>query len=203
VLSNSWDERYRGSELVWGGRPNCWVERELADSAPGRGLDLGCGEGRNALWLASRGWRMTAVDFSDVGLAKARAIEARQAPAPGVPPVEWVCADAASYRHPQPADLALLCYLHLVAGERRAAVRNSAAALAPGGTLLVIGHDSANLTEGVGGPQDASVLFTAGDIEDDLTGTGLVIEAAGPRHRQVEGATRPAIDAVVRAHHPW
>src|SRR5207244_12631949 len=84
--ATAWDERYRSAELVWGVRPNRWVERELADLPPGRALDLACGEGRNALWLAARGWQVTAVDFSAVALDKARALESQQSS----PPAAWM-----------------------------------------------------------------------------------------------------------------
>jgi SAM-dependent methyltransferase len=191
-----WDERYRSVELVWGVRPNRWVEQEVADLAPGRALDLACGEGRNALWLAGIGWQVTAVDFSGVALDKARALEAEQEA--GATEVTWVLGDATAYEPEQPVDLALLCYLQLVAEERRSAVICAADALAPGGVLLVIGHDSTNLTHGVGGPPDPRVLFTARDVVADLAGRDLVVERADAVHRNVVGADRPAIDALVR-----
>ncbi|HEU5006365.1 MAG TPA: class I SAM-dependent methyltransferase, partial [Jatrophihabitantaceae bacterium] len=186
-----WDDRYRSSELVWGIRPNRWVEQELAGLPVGSALDVACGEGRNALWLASLGWQVTAVDFSPVALEKGRALEERAlADRTGAIPVSWRCADATTYRHDAEVDVALLCYLQLPAEQRRAAVRNAAAALAPGGTLLVIGHDSTNLADGTGGPQDLSVLFTADDIASDLDGTDLKINRADAVLRPVEGAPR-------------
>jgi SAM-dependent methyltransferase len=194
-----WDDRYRSTELIWGVRPNRWVEQEVAGLAPGRALDLACGEGRNALWLAGRGWQVTAVDFSAVALDKARALEAEhEALRSEHGGVEWVLGDATAYRPDQPVDLALLCYLQLVADERRRAVRCAADALAPGGLLLVIGHDSTNLTDGVGGPQDPRVLFTTEDVLADLDGRDLIVERAAALHRPVEGADRPAIDALAR-----
>lgn len=198
MRAEQWDERYRSSDLVWGTRPNGWVERELADLPLGRALDLGCGEGRNALWLAALGWQVSAVDFSAVALEKARTLESRQDPA--APRVRWVHGDATAYRSDEPVDLALVCYLHLAPPGWAAALSGAADALAPGGTLLVIGHDRTNIVEGIGGPQDPSVLFTAADVVADLAGTGLVIDRAEAVHRPVEGADRPAIDALVRAH---
>jgi SAM-dependent methyltransferase len=194
-----WDERYRASELVWGATPNRWVEQEVADLPPGDALDLACGEGRNAVWLAARSWRVTAVDFSAVGIAKGKALEERELDAPAI---AWVVADATSFLAPRPVDLALLCYLQLSAGERRAAVRSAARALAPGGVLLVIAHDSRNLAEGTGGPQDPAVLYTAADVAADLDGIGLVVDKAEEALRPVPGAERPAIDALLRAHRP-
>jgi SAM-dependent methyltransferase len=197
--ATEWDERYRAAESVWGGEPNRWVAQEAADLEPGVALDLACGEGRNAVWLAGRGWRVYAVDFSRVGLAKAAELERRTLPSPTV---HWVEADATTYAAPEPVDFALLCYLQVEPGARRSAVRTAAAALAPGGTLLVIAHDSRNLTDGTGGPRDPRVLFTAADVVEDLAGTGLEIEKAGEVLRPVAGADRPAIDALLRAVRP-
>lgn len=84
----AWDQRYSGPDLVWGEAPNRFVAEELAALPPGRAIDLGTGEGRNAIWLAERGWRVTAVDFSAAGLAQA----ARLAADRGVS-VDWVQAD--------------------------------------------------------------------------------------------------------------
>lgn len=188
----SWDERYRAHGLVWGGPPNRWVVEELSDAPPGRAVDLACGEGRNALWLAAQGWQVTAVDFSAVAIGKARELDTNNL-------VEWVEANATEYVPAQPVDLALLCYLQLPAAQRRLAVRAAAGALAPGGVLLVVAHDSRNLLDGTGGPQDARVLYTAADVVADLDGTGLVIGRAGEVLRPVAGTDRPAIDVLVRA----
>lgn len=201
--AEGWDERYRSSELVWGIAPNRWVEQELAGLPAGRALDVACGEGRNALWLAGLGWQVTAVDFSPVALEKARALADRAiAERTEASRVSWRCADATKYRHDGDIDVALLCYLQLPAAQLRAAVRNAADALAPSAVLLVIGHDSTNLSDGTGGPQDPSVLFTAADIAADLDGTGLVVDRADAVLRPVAGAPRPAIDALLRAHRP-
>lgn len=190
--AGAWDERYRAHGLVWGGPPNRWVVEELEDAPPGRALDLACGEGRNALWLAAHGWQVTAVDFSAVAIEKARELDTN-----GL--VEWVEADATAYTPAQPVDLALLSYLQLAADQRRRAVRGAAAALAPGGMLLVIAHDSRNLSDGTGGPQDPRVLYSAPDLVADLDGTGLVIDRAEEVLRPVAGTERPAIDVLLRA----
>ncbi|HET9841812.1 MAG TPA: class I SAM-dependent methyltransferase [Nocardioides sp.] len=189
-----WDERYRASELVWSAGPNQFVEAELADLPPGRALDLAAGEGRNAIWLARQGWRVTAVDFSQAGLDKGRIL------ADGLD-IEWVCADATTWSAEPSYDVCLVAYLQLVAAERRAAVRNGYAALRPGGTFLLVAHDSTNLTEGTGGPQDPSVLMTAEDVIADLGGETFEVQRAGRAERAVpqpDGSTATAYDAVVR-----
>jgi len=199
--SAEWDARYAAADLVWTAAPNRWVEAELADLPPGRALDLACGEGRNALWLAGRGWQVTAVDFSSVALAKGR--HAAQAAGDGrADRIEWVEADLLAY---QPAeggyDAVLLAYLQLAADQRRVVVSRAATALAEGGSVLVVAHEAANLTRGVGGPPDPAVLYTADDVRADLGASGvpLRIDRAEQVLRPVDGQPRPAIDLLVRA----
>jgi SAM-dependent methyltransferase len=192
-----WDQRYRSHDTVWGIAPNRWVEQQLAELSPGRALDLACGEGRNAIWLASRGWSVTAVDFSAVAINKGRAAAEHA----GVE-IDWRVADVRSYSAAETVDLALICYLQVPASERRAVIRAAANALTPGGTLLVVGHDSRNLSDGVGGPQDPTVLYTAADLVEDLAGSGLRIEVAREVERPVDGSARAAIDAMLQARRP-
>jgi SAM-dependent methyltransferase len=195
-----WNRRYAGSELLWTAKPNRFLVAETSSLAPARALDLACGEGRNAVWLAEQGWRVTGVDFSDVALAKARELAAAR----GVQ-AEWTQADLLDYRPVEGAyDLVLLFYLQLPAAERRRVVRTAAGALAPGGTLLVVAHDSSNLEHGHGGPRDAAVLYTAADVVADLEGSGLEVERAELVERPVEtpDGERTALDALVRLVRP-
>lgn len=196
--SQQWDERYSGEKFEWSVHPNQFVAAELAGLPPGRALDLAAGEGRNAVWLAGRGWSVTAVDFSRVGLDKGRKLSAARGI--GDSQVDWVVADLAGYEPARDAfDLVLIAYFQVHAPLRAKALAGAAAALAPGGTLLVIGHDLANLTEGVGGPQSADVLYTPEAIAAELP--GLRILRAERVHRTVErdGVTAMAIDTLVRA----
>lgn len=191
-----WDRRYAEVESLWSARPNRVLVAEVEALTPGRALDLACGEGRNAIWLAERGWDVTGVDFSQVAIAKARASAQRT----GVH-VDFVCADLLDYEPARGAhDLVVVLFLQLPADERRRVLRRAADALAPGGTLLLVGHDLANLTEGTGGPSDPTVLYTPEDVVSELP--GLEVEKAERILRDVDGADRPAIDALVRARRP-
>lgn len=192
-----WDRRYAGTELLWTARPNRFLVAEGAELSPGRALDLACGEGRNAVWLAEQGWQVTGVDFSGVALAKARELAAARAV-----DVEWIESDLRGYRPERAAyDLVLLFYLQLPEAERRPVVRAASAAVAAGGSLLLVAHDSSNLEHGFGGPKDAAVLYTAADVVRDLHATGLEIERAELVRRPVETpeGQRTALDALVRA----
>lgn len=196
--STGWDARYAATDLVWSAEPNQLLVAETDDLPAGRALDVGCGEGRNALWLASKGWEVVGVDFSSVGLDKARRIAERRGLA-----VDWVAADVTTYQPEGGAfDLVLLAYLHLPSPQIQAVLAAAASALAPGGVLLVIGHDITNLTDGHGGPQDASVLYGPDDVVATLE--GLVIDNAERVRRPVttERGTVDAIDVLVRAHRP-
>jgi SAM-dependent methyltransferase len=196
-----WNARYAAADLLWTADPNRLFATEVEGLEPGRALDVACGEGRNAVWLAERGWRVTGIDFSDVALAKG----ARLAESRGVE-VEWVVADVVAHElGTQVFDLVAVLYLQLPHAELTRVLRSAAAALAPGGTLVVIGHDTTNLTDGYGGPRDASVLFTPEEVVAELGELGeLGVERAETVRRVVSledgGAT--ALDAFVRLVRP-
>ena len=183
----AWDERYAATALVWSAGPNQFVESELASLSPGRALDLACGEGRNARWLAELGWQVTAIDWSRVAVEKGRQVSEA---------VDWQVGDALTAPLPTALDLVVLAYFQVAADARRTAIRRSFEALAPGGTLFVIAHDSTNLSEGTGGPQDPAVLYTAADVLDDLAEADLEVVRAERVARVVDAGT--AWDALVR-----
>ena len=195
--SEGWDRRYAGRDLVWTSEANRFLIQEAAGLSPGRALDLACGEGRNAIWLAERGWKVAGVDFSKVGLEKARQLE----DARGVH-AEWIAADLLDYcPESQAFELVIVFYLQVPEAQRTSILRTAAGAVAPGGTFLLVGHDSSNIAEGHGGPQEPSVLYTAEDVSRDLRETGLRIERAERVERPVrtlEGE-RIALDTLVRA----
>lgn len=190
-----WDARHATHDPIETIEGDPALDEEAVRLIPGRALDLGSGDGRNALWLARHGWRVTGVDFSSVGLERARS----RANVEGVT-VDWELADLLQWRPPARAfDLVVLFFIHLPPDERRAVHREAAAAVAPGGTLLIVGHDRSNLVLGTGGPQDPAVLFTAAEVAAELP--GLAIRRAEAVRRQV-GADRWRIDAVVSAVRP-
>jgi SAM-dependent methyltransferase len=177
------------------------VAAELEGREPrGRALDLACGEGRNAIWLAERGWRVTAVDFSDVAIERAAKLAERR----GVD-VEWICRDLAAYE-PPPAtfQLVLVAYLQLPAADLCGVLALAAEAMAAEGELLMIGHARSNLTEGVGGPRDPAHLWTPDEIDAALRALGLSVERCEHVRRPVEteDGPREAIDLLVRARKP-
>jgi len=186
---HQWNERYAAQPLLWAVDPGPFLSGEVGDRPPGRALDLGAGEGRTALWLAERGWEVTAVDFSDVALERGRR-RVESAAVPGS--VAWVCADLVDF---DPAgttyDLVLLLFIHLPSDHRRRLLRLAAATLAPGGTVVVVGYDTSHATVGGGGPRDPALLFSPEDIVADLD--GLRVERA----ERIE--VGDAVDAIVRA----
>jgi SAM-dependent methyltransferase len=198
MKSQDWDQRYATTELVWGAGPNRFLVAEVNGLPLGRALDIGCGEGRNAIWLAELGWQVTGVDFSEIGLDKARRLASDR----GVD-VTWVHADLLEYEPDRGEfDLVIVMYLQLLADQVSAVMKRASAALAPGGTLLVVGHDLLNLSEGHGGPQNPEVLFTPADIERDLPGLGIERAERVLRPVTVDGREVTAIDALVRAKKP-
>jgi SAM-dependent methyltransferase len=196
---HDWDERYAGAELVWSAGPNQFVEQYVSTLPPGRCIDIACGEGRNAIWMAERGWRSEGSDFSRVALDKAaRIAESRQVA------VTWRCVDVVEDQ-PEPGafDLVVMAYLQIPAAERRRVIAHAVEALVPGGHLFLVGHALSNLTEGVGGPKDPAALYEPDDLRADIgaIGSGVVIERCEHVRRSVttDSGPRDAIDTVMVA----
>lgn len=190
--AQEWDSRYAGPDRVWSAAPNAWVAATLREWFTGRALDLGAGEGRHAVWLAALGWQVTAVDFSAVGIDRGR----EGAEEVGVQ-VDWVVADVRTWEPTagETFDLVLVAYLHL----EDDVLARARTWLAPGGALVVVGHSLRNLTEGVGGPQDARLLHTEAEYAE--ASRGLVVEHIGEVVRHLpEG---DAIDLALVARRPW
>ncbi len=195
--STHWDERYSTSELVWTGRANQFVEQHLADLAPGTAIDLGAGEGRNAVWLAQRGWSVTAVDFSQVGLDKALRLAEQHDVTIAVER-----ADATIWSPPQPVDLVVLSYLQLPIDQQQAVLAHAATWLNPGGTLFVIAHDRSNVTDGYGGPPSPEVCYTVDGTVEALEGLEVTTAEIARRHVDTADGPRTALDTLVIARRP-
>lgn len=151
MRAQDWDQQY-AEKQQWSSEPNALVAQLLDPLPPGTAVDLAAGEGRHALWLAQRGWAVTAVDFSEVGLDRGRS-------QPGAGRVRWVTADVLGWSAPAASlDLVLLAYLHVPVPGYTALLERSVEWLRPGGRLLSLGHDVDNLTRGVGGPQEPGIL---------------------------------------------
>lgn len=191
----AWDAKYARQELIWGSPPNRTLVEFATSLPPGRALDLACGEGRNALWLATRGWTVDAVDFSAEGLRKGVQV-ARTATASIRERVNWVHQDVTELTPSANYDLVLVLYLHLEPEARKRVVESAISALKPEGFLVICGHDSSNPEAGVGGPQDPEILYGPDDLVSDIDGR-LGVLVAETRAREVAGGT--ALDAVLFA----
>lgn len=191
----AWDERYRSKPEIWSGGPNAVLVAETADLRPGTALDAGAGEGGDAFWLAARGWKVTAADLSSVAIERA----AKRAGERGLA-VTWLHADLARVPAPGTYDLVTAHFLHVPKSEQQSLFRHLAAAVAPGGTLLVVGHDFSDMAK-LPRPDLAEYGWTAGEVAAAL-GEGWTIEAAESRPRQAKDPDGEEItihDAVLRA----
>lgn len=190
----AWDERYRSAELVWGAGPNQAFARAVADLPPGYALDLACGEGRNAIWLAEQRWQVTAVDFSQVALDRARGLAGER----GVT-VDFRNEDVRTWVPPRRAfDLVALVYLHIPSADLRRVHARAADAVAAGGTLIILGHDRQNLDHGHGGPQDGDRLLVPEVVATQVGDLDVV--SAETITREVSGDPPViALDALIRA----
>jgi len=195
--SEKWDERYSTSELIWTGRANQFVETHLADLEPGTAIDLGAGEGRNAVWLATRGWTVTAVDFSQVGLDKADQLATEH----GVE-ITTVRADATTWQPDAPVDLVVLSYLQLPSEQQRVVLDHAVTWLDPGGTLFVIAHDHSNIEHGYGGPSSPDVCYTVTETVAALGGLHVTTAEVAERHVDTPDGTETALDTLVIARQP-
>jgi SAM-dependent methyltransferase len=195
-----WDERYRSQAAVWSGNPNIRLVEEVSELAPGSALDVGCGEGADAIWLAERGWRVTAADISSVALERARTAE-MSVDAAGR--IDWLHIDLVKCDPPAPAyDLVSAHFMHLPKEPRDVLFRRLAALVKPGGTLLVVGHHPSDLQTTARRPRRPGVLYTAADIAALLEPGDwdvIVNEARERSTTDPDGRTITIHDAVLRA----
>lgn len=192
MRAEDWDERY-AQRQQWSEGPNPLVAELLADVPPGTAVDLAAGEGRHALWLASLGWSVTAVDFSAVGIDRGRS-------RPGGDAVTWVTADVLTWSAPPSSlDLVLVAYLHLPTDDVRGLLHRAVDWLRPGGRLLILGHDLDNLARGVGGPQEPGILHSVERLAP--VAARLEVDRLGQVLRETPEGT--AIDTLLWGRRPF
>ncbi|MDT0328116.1 class I SAM-dependent methyltransferase [Nocardiopsis lambiniae] len=196
-----WDGRYASSERIWSGNPNPALVTEAADLAPGRALEVGSGEGADTLWLAERGWEVTAIDISAVGLEKAAAHAAGRSPEAAAR-ITWRQADLTVWAPPEGAyDLVTAHYLHFHPKVRAVVFPALADAVAPDGTLLLVSHTLRDLADGVPRPPWPEMFHTAEEMADLLPEerwTMVTLEER-PRTAVYDGVEYTIHDLVVHA----
>ena len=194
-----WDERYGSTQRVWSGNPNQRLVEQVTALTPGDALDVGCGEGADAIWLAARGWRVTAVDVSTVALERAAA---HAAAAGEGHRITWQPVDALTWA-PAPAsyDLVSAQFIHLPPPQMPGLLERLGAAVRPGGTLLVVGHHPLDLLTTVHRPKWPDLLLTAEQIAASLDRADWAVTTAEPERPATDpdGVTAIVHDAVVVA----
>jgi 2-polyprenyl-3-methyl-5-hydroxy-6-metoxy-1,4-benzoquinol methylase len=196
-----WDDRYAATEALWSGSPNPHLVAQVAELTPGTALDVGSGEGADAIWLAARGWQVTGLDISQVALDRAGA-HADQAGAEIAKRITWQQGDLLSWIPTEQFDLVTAHFIHLPGPARRSLHRSLAAAVRPGGSLLVVGHHPEDLKAHVGRPDLPDFFFTAEEVAAELDpGQWEVVVAAAPQRQIVDSEGKPVTisDAVLRA----
>lgn len=191
--ASMWDQRYEAADLVWSAEPNLFLPTLVDGLEPGSALDVACGEGRNAIWLARQGWEVTAVDFSPVGIEKAWQLSDGD-------DVEWVVADATLYEPSKQFDLVVVFYLHVLPEDLAAVMEMATETLIPGGTLFAVGHAVRNLTDGHGGPQYPEILWNEATIAPMVEDLDIV--ELGERLRPIPDTDVSAVDTVLHAVKP-
>lgn len=196
-----WEERYGGHDAAHRKEPNPQLLAEAGDLDPGKALDAGCGEGADATWLALHGWQVTAVDISGRALERARGLaEGLGAEVAGR--IDWAEADLTTWAPPENHfDLVSSHYVH-PAGSRQLLFRRLAAAVAPGGTLLVVGHDVSDTHHSGSHTPSPESAIAVGEVVDALDPDAWEVLVAETRSRSANDAHGSAMtmrDAVVRA----
>lgn len=196
-----WDDRYRSAERIWSGHVNPQLAAVAADLRPGVALDAGSGEGGDAIWLAERGWQVTALDVSAVARERATA-RAAELGAEVAGRISWQLGDVLTWDPaPQQFDLVSAQFLHLPGLERESVHRRLAAAVRPGGTLLIVGHHPSDLETTVRRPRIPDLMVTAEQMATNLDASEWDISTSSPEREatDADGQTVVIRDAVLRA----
>lgn len=196
-----WDERYRSTERVWSGHPNLRLVEQVSDLTPGAALDIGSGEGADAIWLAARGWRVTAFDVSTVALQRA-ARHAEQEGNEVAERISWQQADFRSWTAEGTFDLVSAQFMHLPRPDIEALHRQLAAAVRPGGSLLIVGHHPLDMQSSVPRPDRPELFYTAEEVAASLDQDDwdiLVADALARETVDPDGQPATIHDAVLHA----
>lgn len=210
-----WDERYGSADRIWSGKPNAQLVAQVADLPPGRALDAGCGEGADAIWLAGRGWSVTALDVSVVALSRGAASAAEALGADGAARISWQQADLLSW-DPPAAEFDLVTSQYMHAPDYTGLHRRLARAVRPGGTFLAVAHHAEDLPATIverstaderreqaeAGHGDGSRFPTTEQMKAALDGADWQIDVADAPGREVtdlDGNTVTVRDMVLRA----
>jgi SAM-dependent methyltransferase len=191
-----WDERYGSREQLFSGNPNGVLVTELAGLPPGQALDVGCGEGADALWLARRGWQVTGVDISAVALGRAAEAAGELAGR-----LAWARADVNVTAPPSGAfDLVSAHYFPLLRRSGHGSLRGLLDAVAPGGTLLFVGHDLADLPPRTEHDVDPGAFYQPAEVAGLLgEGWSVLIDETRPRTAPPPAGSHHTHDTVLRA----
>ncbi len=194
-----WDDRYSG-QPIWSGNPNPLLVRYASELAPGTALDIGSGEGADVIWLAAQGWNVTGADISPVALHRAAELAAQAGPAVAAH-ITWQQADLLSWQPPEGQfGLVSAQFIHLPRPERESLHRSLAAAVRPGGTLLVVSHHPSDLDTGHR-PQLPGMFATGEEMATVLDPAAWGIDTSQPGREATfpDGETYTIHDAVLRA----
>ncbi|MFA4082514.1 class I SAM-dependent methyltransferase [Mycobacteroides salmoniphilum] len=178
----SWDEFYRSHDALWSGNANPQLVKEISTLPPRTALDAGCGEGGDAIWLAQKGWQVTGMDFAETALRRA-ADNATRADPELATRITWMQADLTAWQPSRRFDLVTSHFMHLPTKLREPVFTALAAAVAPGGTLLIVGHHPSDMQAAIGRPDLPDWYFTAEDIADALDPNQWNVVVAESRNR--------------------
>ena len=192
-----WNARYLAQPDAWGTTPAARIVAEVtaaedAGLSVGTAIDVACGDGRHARWLAAHGWHVEAVDFSEVAIEQARAKDSDEGRNGSV---DWVVGDATTWQPAEKVDLVVIGFLHLELDTLVDVLRTAGGWLRPGGHLVYLGHAAENLRRGVGGPQDPTVLPGITELARGAEG----LEVVSLRHDLRPAGKTTAVDVLVHA----
>ncbi|MGH3723077.1 MAG: class I SAM-dependent methyltransferase [Mycobacterium sp.] len=196
----SWEEFYQSHDALWSGNANPQLVKEISTLPPRTALDAGCGEGGDSIWLAQKGWQVTGMDFSETALRRA-ADNAVKADPELANRITWVQADLTTWQPSRQYEVVTSHFMHLPTRLREPVFASLATAVAPGGTLLIVGHHPSDMQAAIARPDLPDWYFTAEDIADTLNPDQWNVLVAESRDRAFtrDGEEFSIADTVLRA----